>query len=402
MNTLSVVIPAYDEEDGIAAIVERVLAVRQPLAEIGLDLELVVVDDCSADRTAEIAGGYEDVTLVRHEQNGGYGAALKTGFATACGEWLGFLDADGTYPPEHFPQLCQAALEQDADLVIGSRRSGAASEMPMVRRVGNFVWSNLVTFIGNERVVDPASGMRVIRREALPRLYPLPDGLNFTPVMSMRAVHEDLRMVEVAIPYTERVGRSKLNVVEDGSRFLRSIVWTALSYNPVRILGGIGLAAMVLSVLFAGSLVAVRLRGATTLNPWGVFGLFTGMILGVSGVSIFALGATFSYLVSLFHRRPVRRGLFGKPLFNPPLDRHFGWLGILASLAGSVLAGVKLYQSFHGWPIANLWVYLMASAMLVLVGLQLMISWVLMRVLQELNRRDADMKRDLEVNAERH
>ena len=395
MSTLSVVIPAYNEEDGIAAIVERVLAVREPLAAVGMDLELIVVDDGSGDRTAEITRCYDGVTLVCHGQNAGYGAALKTGFARARGEWLGFLDADGTYPPEHFPQLCQAALEQEADLVIGSRMAGADSQMPAVRRVGNILWSVLVSLLGNHRVGDPASGMRVLRREALTRLYPLPDGLNFTPVMSTRAIHEGLNMVEVAIPYRERVGHSKLSVVGDGTRFLHSIVWTALSYNPVRILGAIGLAAMMLSVLVAASLVTVRLRGASTLSPWGVFSLFTGMVLGVTGVSIFALGATFNYLVSLFHRRPVRQGLFGRPMFTPSLDRHFGWMGILATLTGTVLAAVKLHQSLQGWPIANLWVYLVASAMLVLVGLQLAIFWLIMRVLDELSQREADVRRDL-------
>ena len=121
MSTLSVVIPAYNEEDSIAAIVERVLAVQSPLAAVGMDLELIVVDDGSCDHTADITRHYDGVTLVCHEQNAGYGAALKTGFSLARGEWLGFLDADGTYPPEHFPHLCLMALEQEADLVVGDQ-----------------------------------------------------------------------------------------------------------------------------------------------------------------------------------------------------------------------------------------------------------------------------------------
>jgi len=106
MSTLSVIIPALNEEDGIADIIERVLAVRPALAEVGVDdLELIVVDDGSADRTAEIAATYDDVRLIRHEVNKGYGAAIKTGFRHARGELLSFLDADGTYPPD--PNLIQ-------------------------------------------------------------------------------------------------------------------------------------------------------------------------------------------------------------------------------------------------------------------------------------------------------
>ncbi|MGC8782481.1 MAG: glycosyltransferase family 2 protein, partial [Anaerolineae bacterium] len=103
MTTLSVVIPAYNEEAGIQAVVQRVLATRPQLAAEGLDLELIVVDDGSRDRTAELVAATPAARLIRHRTNGGYGAALKTGFAAARGEWIGFLDADGTYPPEHFP-----------------------------------------------------------------------------------------------------------------------------------------------------------------------------------------------------------------------------------------------------------------------------------------------------------
>jgi len=112
VSTLSVVIPAYNEQDGIAAIVERVLATRASLATVGMDLELIVVDDGSTDHTADVTRRYDGVSLACHQQNAGYGAALKTGFALASGEWVGFLDADGTYPPEYFPQLCQVALRR--------------------------------------------------------------------------------------------------------------------------------------------------------------------------------------------------------------------------------------------------------------------------------------------------
>ncbi len=224
--------------------------------------------------------------------------------------------------------------------------------------------------------------MRVIRRDVLARLYPLPDGLNFTPVMSTRAIHEALKMVEVPIPYAERVGRSKLSVVRDGIRFLQSIVWTALSYNPVRILGGIGVACVALAALIGLALLVVRLRGVTELGTWGVLGVFAAQVLAVAGVSIFSLGATFNYLVSLFHREPVRQGLFGKPIFDPPLDRQFGWMGCLLLLAGLLAGGVSLGFGFAGWPVSRLWLYLLGSAMLILVGMQLMISWVVMRVLE--------------------
>jgi glycosyltransferase involved in cell wall biosynthesis len=127
MTELSIVIPAYNEEHGIESIARRVLATREALTKVGVDgLELLIVDDGSGDRTAEVAAAIDGVTLIRHPRNRGYGAALKTGFSRARGELIGFLDADGTYPPEFFPEMCRLAMN-GSDLVIGSRMAGAAS-----------------------------------------------------------------------------------------------------------------------------------------------------------------------------------------------------------------------------------------------------------------------------------
>lgn len=402
-SILSVVIPAYNEEDGIAETVERVLAVRPALADIGLDLELLVVDDGSKDRTGEIVQDYvanhEGVRLLRHDPNRGYGAALKTGFAAGCGDLLAFLDADGTYPPASLPDLCREALN-GADVVVGSRRSGAASGMPLVRKVGNFVWANLVTALSGQPVVDPASGMRVLKREALDRLYPLPDGLNFTPVMSTRAVHEGLVFREIPMPYEERRGRSKLSVVRDGLRFLQTIIWTALLYNPARPLGGTGFSLFAAGTLIALVLVGMRISGVTQLGPWGVAGVFAAMVLGVLGFDLFALGATFNYLVALYNRDVVQKGLFGRPIFDPPLDRHFGWMGMLSLITGAGVGLVSLVLGLNGWPVERLWLYLLAGTMGVIMGVQLMIFWTVMRVLEELSKREQAIRQDLECEYE--
>lgn len=396
MTTLSVVIPAYNEQEGIRDIIRRVLAVRAKLAEVGVnDLELLVIDDGSRDDTAEIARHEEDVRLIQHRTNRGYGAALKTGFSQARGELIGFLDADGTYPPEHLPQLCEAA-RNGADLVVGSRMTGLRSSMPITRRIGNLLFARLLSLVGRYPVSDSASGMRVFKRQVLTRMYPLPDGLNLTPVMSTRAIHEGIKMVEVPIPYDERLGRSKLSVVHDGSIFLHSIIWTALSYNPVRILGLIGLAGLVLAALVATGLIVARLGGSTNIGPLGVAALFAALVLGVSGISIFALGATFNYLVSLFYNKPIRQGLFGRPIFTPSLDHHFGWLGAVALLAGLAVAGVSLAMGLSGWEITRLWLYLLGSAMFILLGTQLIVYWLLMRVLDDLSQREFLAGRDLD------
>lgn len=399
MTMLSIVIPAYNEEHGIVEIMHRVLRIQDDLKNIGVsEMELLVVNDGSRDQTAHeattVAEKYDCVRVISHPKNKGYGAALKTGFNAARGELIGFLDADGTYPPEYFPQLCKAVLD-GADLVVGSRMAGAESQMPFTRRVGNLIFATLLNILGWQRITDSASGMRVFRKEILRRISPLPDGLNLTPVMSTRAVHEGIKMVEIAIPYSERVGRSKLSVIKDGTRFFQSMVWTVLGYNPVRVFGILGLACVAPAFLVGVGLVIARLAGITSLSPWGVVAVFSALVLGVTGVSLFALGATFNYIVSLFYKIPIRQGLFGKPIFKQPLEQQFGWIGLLSSLTGFLIGLVSLILGLSGWEITRLWLYLLGGALLTLVGVQLVIYWILIRVLGELSQREVLTEKDL-------
>ena len=398
MTVLSIVIPAYNEENGIAEIVLRVLSIEPALRKVGVDrLELLIVDDGSKDRTAEVAGSISGVNLIRHAQNKGYGAALKTGFSRASGELIGFLDADGTYPPEYFPQLCQAALN-GTDLVIGSRMAGEASRMPVTRRVGNFFFAALLTLLSHQKVTDSASGMRVFKREILEHIYPLPDGLNLTPVMSTRAVHEGVKIEEIPIPYSERVGRSKLSVLRDGRIFMQSMLWTVLSYNPVRILGLLGLGGLGIAGMVFLWILYVRLNGVTTLGPWGVAALFLALISTVTGVNLLALGITFNYLVALFYKKPIRQGLFGSPIFKTPLDEQFGWIGLVAIFAGLGIGLTALGLGVRGWEIGRLWFYMVGSALIFLVGVQLFVYWLLLRILEELSQREVLTKRDIDVS----
>jgi len=397
MTTLSVVIPAYNEQNGICTIVERVLATAPALQAVGVNtLELIVVDDGSADNTAQLVLGYPQVRLIRHAQNGGYGAALKTGFAAAGGEWIGFLDADGTYPPEYFPRLYQVVLEQEADIVIGSRMAGAASEMPLVRRVGNLLFAKLVSVISAQKITDSASGMRIFKGSLLPRLYPLPDGLNLTPVMSTRALHERLTMIEEPIPYRERIGRSKLSVVRDGMRFAQSIVWTALYYNPVRPLGLIALMALAIAGLIGLGLVMLRRQGVHSISAFGAFALFLALVLAVAGVSILALGISFNYFVALFHRLPIRQGLFIKPFARLKLEKHFGAIGAGTFSAGLLLAFASLALALAGWAVTQLWIYYLTSACLSLMGIQFIIAWIQMQILDTLRLREQLVAEDMQ------
>jgi hypothetical protein len=267
--------------------------------------------------------------------------------------------------------------------------------MPFLRRVGNLLWSNLVTLLGGRKCADPASGMRVIPRSTLPRLYPLPDGLNFTPVMSTRSVHEGLQVAELPIPYKERVGRSKLSVVHDGMRFLKTILWTALEYNPSKMAGVTGATLFLTAFGIGMALVLLRVSGVESLQLWGAFSVYAMLVLGVAGVSVYCLGITSNVLVALFHRRPVRQGLFANSKIENALERRFGWYGAASIALGLTILISCMTLGASNWDMTRIWFWFLGSALFVLVGLQLLISWAVARVLEKLAGRDAAVDREL-------
>jgi glycosyltransferase involved in cell wall biosynthesis len=387
---LSVVIPALNEERGIDAILQRVLAQREELARAGVRaLEVIVVDDGSKDATAARVAAYSDVRLIEHDVNRGYGAALKTGFGAATGDVLAFLDADGTYPPESFPTLCRALREHDADLVIGSRMLGRDSEMPMVRRVGNTIFATLLSVVGSRRISDSASGMRVFRRDALSTLYPLPDGLDFTPAMSTRAVYEGLTMVEVPIPYKERIGASKLNPAKDGVRFLRSILWTALLYDPQRFFGALGIGLLLVAFIL-GLGPTIYYLEHRALREDMIYRLFAVLILSVAGVNVLAFGVTCQAILGLLPAR--RRPPAGLPR---PWRAKLAALGLVMVLAGAALMAPLAFEWLASRQITSHWSYFAAGGTLLLTGLELSTWLVLLMILQDLTTRDARARRDL-------
>jgi len=224
-------------------------------------------------------------------------------------------------------------------------------------------------------------------------LYPLPDTLDFTPAMSTRALHENVRMVELPIPYKERSGRSKLSVVHDGLRFLKSIVWTALTYNPVRIFGGVGVALLLMGLLVGGLPLLAHLAGSESDWPFPRF--FGALVLAVAGVTLYTTGTSFSYIVALFHKRPIRQGLLGPRGNGRKIEKHYWWLGLLAILAGVSLYAAAVLFDLTKPSSATPWFAPVASALMVLTGVQLVSAWGLARLLAELSVRDGLATQDL-------
>ena len=369
-QSLTIVIPALDEEAAIGSTVERCLEAREHIREAGsLDrVEVIVVSDGSTDRTEEIAGGYQEVTVLTFEHNRGYGAAIKAGFEHGQGSLVGFLDADGTCDPRVFAELCRAIQEDGADVAIGSRM-GPDSEMPRIRAIGNRIFAWMLGILSKRLVGDTASGMRVIRRDRLADLYPLPDGLHFTPAMSARVLIEDrLKLLEVPMSYAERVGRSKLSVVRDGIRFFKVILQASMCFRPARPLLMVAGALALLTVVVIASPVALYLR-EVRLEEWMIYRVLLASLL-ITGIGLLLVAAIVAEHISAlaYRRAPARGGVTGVlgRLFTPRV-RLLGGLALVAASVVVAWPGIVEYlssgQVFMHWSRAVL-----AALLLVLAG----------------------------------
>ena len=298
----------------------------------------MVVSDGSTDRTAAIARGYPGVDVVEFPANRGYGAAIKAGWERGGGELLGFLDADGTCDPRAFVPMCQVILEKGSDLVLGNRM-GAGSRMPRVRRLGNVLYALLLGRLSRRQVGDTASGMRVVRRDALPKLLPLPDGLHFTPAMSAWALmEEEVKIAEVPIPYRERVGKSKLRLVRDGLRFLEVILAAAayvrVSRLTVPIMAALGIAS---ALLLAGPASFYARHGR--LEEWMFYRAALAAMLATTLVIVLCATIVSEHVIALAMLRYER---YGRRTRGAWRYENLRWLIAIASALWLLGAGLNL------------------------------------------------------------
>ncbi len=214
---ITTVVPAYNEEEALASVVEEYLEYSD---------EVVIVDDGSSDRTPEIADElaekHADVVAVHHETNQGKAHALRTGVEAATGDILVFTDADKTYPAENIPAMVEK-LEGGADLVLGNRMAEGKTNIPAFNRFGNRVFSFLVSFVGGTTVRDAQTGLRAMRTEDFDDIDTAAESLEFETKTTVRAAKLGYRIEEVPIVYRERVGEAKLQPLRDGWRMFRSI-----------------------------------------------------------------------------------------------------------------------------------------------------------------------------------
>jgi glycosyltransferase involved in cell wall biosynthesis len=365
---VSVVIPCLNEEENIERCVRSAL---DALTSSGIPGEVVVADNASEDRSAEIATAAG--ARVVNEPRRGYGSAYLAGFAAARGRYIVMGDADLTYDFHEIPRFVEQ-LDEGAQLVMGDRMDNIhPGAMPWLHRyVGNPILTGILNVFFRTGVSDAHCGMRALRRDVLPQLDLRTTGMEFASEMVIRASKEGLDIREFPIEYHPRGGESKLSSFRDGWRHLRFL----LVHSPTHLFMLPGAILLVLGVLVSAiSVLQLDVFG----REWQLHTMVGGALLMIVGTQVVALGLCAHAYGTYFMNEK-------DPWFDRMRARFRLEHGLLLG-GGTLLAGAAI-----GLTIVVQWIdrgfgqlseerLAVLSAALVIVGIQIFFTSFLLSIL---------------------
>ncbi len=227
-GVVSVIIPAYNEEQAIGADLDLIV---ETMDASGYEYEIIVVDDGSTDRTAEIAES-KGVRVIRHPINRGSGASRRTGILQAKGDIIVMTDGDGTYPNQDIPRLLEHIPAFDQ--VVGARTSEQGS-WPLLRAPTKWFIRQLASYLTGMHIPDLNSGLRAFKRDVMLKyLYLLPDGFSCVTTMTLAFLCNGYTVKYVPIEYYQRVGRSKFHPIRDTYNYLVTVITIVAYFNPLK------------------------------------------------------------------------------------------------------------------------------------------------------------------------
>lgn len=287
MTQLSLIIPVYNEHGSI----DNTLAeIRKAFADSDekIEYEIVVVDDGSDDHGCDHLEESEDLHLVIHKQNRGYGAALKSGIRAAKGDIIGITDADGTYPNWFIPELYRK-MRENKDTMTVAARTGEKVHIPLIRRPAKIALNILANYMTSTKIPDLNSGLRLFKKDIAQKFFHIiSDGFSFTTTITLAMLVNNYNVSFIPIDYAPRKGTSKIKPFRDTLNFVILIVRTIAFFNPLKIFLPVSI------VLFLLAIACLITQIVT-----GDVGDFS-VILFLSSLQIFLIGI----IADLIARKP--------------------------------------------------------------------------------------------------
>ena len=274
---LSVVIPAYNEENSIE---QTIVEIKRIMIENNIyeGSEIIIVNDGSYDKTREKAIS-KDVIVLDNPQNMGYGYSLKKGINYAKNETIVITDADLTYPFSYVPSMLKKK-EKGFDMVVGAR-TGKYYKESIRKSFLRKILKGFVEFISGKKVKDINSGLRIFDKSTVIKFFPrLCNTFSFTTSQTLAYLMNDLTVCYIDIPYNKREGKSKVKLFKDSMKSIRYILEAGIYYNPLKVFILLTLMCILLAV------IGFLFSHFAKINA--------GYILGIGGlllsVIIFAMG----------------------------------------------------------------------------------------------------------------
>ncbi len=281
---LSIVIPAKNEEEGLATFLPT-------LRQLYPEADVIVVDDGSTDRTVDVCKG-AGVRVISHPYSKGNGAAIKTGARAARGDYIVFMDGDGQHNPADIERLLYR-MEEGYDLVVGAR-SGLSSQANIARWSANNLYNRLAGWMVNREIPDLTSGFRCVKRSKfLDFLYLLPNGFSYPTTSTMAFFRAGYSVGFVPITVAPRVGSSHINIVRDGVRFFLIIFKIGTLYSPLKVYFPV-------AILISGLGFFNYLISTFTTGTWRFSNMSTLLIL--AGTIVFLMGLLAEQLTNLQYK----------------------------------------------------------------------------------------------------
>lgn len=236
-KSLSIIVPVYNEINAIDNCIKSLLEIKAQ--NLDYEIQILIVDDGSSDGTTEhlksIFEDKENITVIFHQENCGYGAAIKSGIEKAIHEYIAITDADDTYPNRRLIEFLDITLENNLDMLVGSR-VGKNVHIPVLRRFPKMVLNLLASYLTERNIPDLNSGLRVIKKNVIENfLYILPDGFSLTSTITLATLTNGYKVHYEKIDYMPREGKSKIRPISDTLNFLTLIVRTVLLFRPLKI-----------------------------------------------------------------------------------------------------------------------------------------------------------------------